>query len=208
MAPSKYHDDLIPRDTAEDDSSLDTGTDLPLSEIEIEDLLYGEGRSLEERLELLRTLRDDLAERGGADFGDDDPNSLRREIEARIAELEGEADGSGGVVFDSDPLAHRETLAPDSDELEALDEEEEASLDEEDEWLDAEEEAGDRTEYGRGDGADDEDEEDLEDEEDEEDEDQGADYRDAVDEDFEDDEDDLDDEEDEGDIDNDDDVAR
>jgi hypothetical protein len=93
------------------------------------------------------------------------------EIDQRIAELQGDENlGETAGTIDVDPLAHRETLAPDSDELEAIEEEDEASLDEEDEWLDEEEEA--------------------------EDEDQAADYRDAVDEDFEDDEDEDEDEDD------------
>lgn len=151
MSPTNYHDDIIPQDTAEDDSSFDTGTALPLSEAEIEDLLYGEGRSTEERLRLLRALRDDLNDRAAGDVADSDPEPLIQEIDARIAELESdETTGEEPGAFDVDPLDHRETLSPDSDELEELEQEDEESLDEEDEWLDAEEE-----------------EEDLEDEEDE-----------------------------------------
>jgi len=41
-------------------------------------------------------------------------------------------------VFDDDPAAHRETLSPDSDELEDVEAADAASLDEEDEWLDVE----------------------------------------------------------------------
>jgi hypothetical protein len=142
MPATTYHDDVIPRDTAGDDSGFDTGTNLPLSETEIEDLLYGEGRSIDERLRLLRSLRNDLSDRAGGDVAGNDSGSLLGEIDGRISALEAEAEtgDGGGVVFDADPLAHRETLAPDSDELEALDEEDEASLDEEDEWLDDEEE--------------------------------------------------------------------
>ena len=139
MTPTTYRDDILPQDTAEDDSSFGTGTSQPLTEAEIEDLLYGDGRSASERLALLRTLRNDIADREGYDVGDDDPGPLVAEIDARIAELEGES-GRDDVVFDSDPLAHRETLAPDSDELEALEAEDASSRDEEDDWLDAEQE--------------------------------------------------------------------
>lgn len=144
MGSNKYRDDLIPQDTAEDDSSFGPGTSQPLSEAEIEDLLYGEGRSIEERLQLLRALRDDLTERDPGDIGeiaeggDNDPAAVIQEINGRIAELEGEVDDQGGVAYDVDPLAHRETLAPDSDELEELEEDDEESLEEEDEWLDSE----------------------------------------------------------------------
>ncbi|HVW92787.1 MAG TPA: hypothetical protein VHB74_09270 [Devosia sp.] len=143
MTPTNYREDVLPQDTSENDSAVDIGpgTGQPLSEAEIDDLLYGEGRSTGERLELLRVLRDDLLDRQGGDFGEDDPGDLIAEIDARITELENDEETGEAGVYDSDPLAHRETLAPDSDELEELDEEEEDSLDEEDDWLDAEERA-------------------------------------------------------------------
>ena len=72
MSPTNYRDDILPQDTAEDDSSFETATSQPLSEAEIEDLLYGDGRSTSERLELLRRLRGDIADREGYDVGDDD----------------------------------------------------------------------------------------------------------------------------------------
>ncbi len=132
MSPTNYRDDIIPQDTADDDSTLESSTDLPLTEDEIEDLLYGEGRSTAERLALLRVLRSDLASRSEGDDADD-PAALMTEIDGRIAELEGESDGDSEIVLDSDPLAHRETLAPDSDELEELEEEDEESLEEDEE---------------------------------------------------------------------------
>ena len=61
-------------------------------------------------------------------------------VQAAWGVLLGRIIGRDDVVFDSDPLAHRETLAPDSDELEALEAEDASSRDEEDDWLDAEEE--------------------------------------------------------------------
>jgi hypothetical protein len=122
----------VPQDTAMNDSSEETIISLPLSEAEIEDLLYGGERSSAERIELLRALRDDIAERESSDFGDSDPRALVDEIDSRIAELLGaERDGSKQGMLDRDPLAHRETLAPDSDELNALEEDDEASLGEE-----------------------------------------------------------------------------
>ena len=148
MSPTDYHDDFIPQDTREDEASLDTGVAQPLSEAEIEELLYGEGRSVEERLRLLRELRNDIATRASGTVLDDDPAALTAEIDDRIAELQGEIDLPGDAVFDVDPLAQRETLAPDSDELEELEDEDEDSLDDEDEWLvsedkEAESEGGD-----------------------------------------------------------------
>jgi hypothetical protein len=175
--PTEFHDDFLPQDSAEDDSSLPTNTAQPFSQAELEDLLYGDSRSVAERLTLLRQFRADLAARAGGDIADDDPTELIAEIDQRIVELESdESPGGASGTRDVDPLAHRETLAPDSDELEAIEDEDEASLDEEDEWLDEEEEAEDEDEEG--------------------DEDEGADYRDAVDADFEDDERDEEDDED------------
>jgi len=169
--PTEFHDDFLPQDSAEDDSSMEANTAQPFTEAELQDLLYGDSRSVEERLTLLRQFRADLAARAGGDIADDDSEELIAEIDQRIAELQGDENlGETAGTIDVDPLAHRETLAPDSDELEAIEEEDEASLDEEDEWLDEEEEA--------------------------ENEDQAADYRDAVDEDFEDDEDEDEDEDD------------
>ena len=85
MSPTNYQGDIIPQDTAEDDSSLETGAGQPLSEAEIEELLYGEGRPVAERLRLLRALRNDLAAREEADFGDDDPGELIDEIDERVS---------------------------------------------------------------------------------------------------------------------------
>ena len=132
MRSTHFHDDIVPQDTALNDTSEETIISLPLSETEIEDLLYGGERSSAERIELLRALRDDIAERESSDFGGNDPRALLDEIDSRIAELLGaERDGSRHAIFDRDPLAHRETLAPDSDELDALEEDDEASLREE-----------------------------------------------------------------------------
>ena len=133
MSPTDKHDDLIPEDTAADDSVADTLTGLPLTQDELQDLLYGQSRSTEERLDLLRAFRSELADREGSDFGDDDPGALIAEIDGVIAELTGaERDGERPGALDIDPLAHRETLSPDSDELEDLLEADDNSLDADD----------------------------------------------------------------------------
>ena len=141
--PTEFHGDFLPQDSAEDESSIEANSAQPFSEAELQDLLYGEGRSVEERLTLLRQFRGDLAERAGGDIAGDDATTLLDEIDARIAELESDGNlGDATDTLDVDPLAHRETLSPDSDELEELEEEDADSLDEEDEWLDDEEESG------------------------------------------------------------------
>jgi hypothetical protein len=145
MYPTNFHDDILPQDTSPGDASEDVTTGQPLSLAELDELLYGGERSSEERLELLRALREDTVARQGGDIADDDAIRLIGQIDDRIAELEGaERQGAEPGALDTDPLAHRETLAPDSDELEALEEAEAASLDEEDEWLDEEEEEEER----------------------------------------------------------------
>ena len=135
MRTTHFHDDVVPQDTRLDDSSAEANSGQPFGQAEIEELLYGGERSSAERLELLRALREDIAERDGGDFGDfrgNDPRALLHEIDSRIAELIGaERDGARPGGLAPDPLAHRETLSPDSDELEALEEDDEASLAEE-----------------------------------------------------------------------------
>ena len=128
MLPNRSHDDFLAQDSAEDDSSLEAVTSQPLSEAEIEDLLYGGERSTAERLALLQALRADLADRQGGDAGENEIGALLREIDDRITELRGaDRDGGSGRI-DFDPLAHRETLAPDSDELEAIEADDAASM--------------------------------------------------------------------------------
>ena len=146
MRTTHFHDDVVPQDTRLDDSSAEANTGQPFGESEIEDLLYGGERSSSQRLDLLRALREDIAERDGGDFGDfrgNDPRALLHEIDSRIAELIGaERDGAKSGALDPDPLAHRETLSPDSDELEALEEDDEASLAEEKDLFGEEDETG------------------------------------------------------------------
>lgn len=121
--------DVVGQETevGEDDDA--PGIAQPLSQAEIDELLYGDDWSAEERLERLRDFRDDLRSREAADFGTDDPGSLLREIIAAIARLERSyGEGMDPSSVDHNPEDHRETLAPDSDELEAIEEEDEASL--------------------------------------------------------------------------------
>jgi len=121
--------DVVGQDAeiGEDDDTPGIGQ--PLSQAEIEELLYNDAWSAEIRLERLRAFRDELMSREAADFGAADPHTLLREVEAAIASLE----APGGeemdpASIDHNPGDHRETLAPDSDELEAIEEEDQASL--------------------------------------------------------------------------------
>jgi len=133
-------------DVGEDDDA--PGIAQPLSQAEIDELLYGDDWSAEERLERLRNFRDDLQSREAADFGADDPGWLLREVTSAIGRLERSVgEGMDPSSVDHNPEDHRETLAPDSDELEAIEQQDIASLAED--LPEAELEQAEREESGR-----------------------------------------------------------
>jgi hypothetical protein len=108
-------------------------TALPVSQAEVEELLYGDDRSPQERIERLQELAAQMREQEPGDFGDGDLHALLREIDEAIARLTGDINRDPGLEFDEvstddDPLNHRETLAPDSDELNAIEDDDERSL--------------------------------------------------------------------------------
>ncbi len=124
---------VMPQDVTPQDGGGDVMTALPISQAEIEDLLYGDDRPAAERVARLSELADDLRNREPGDFGDNDPGVLLGEIDEAIARLNGGLARDPDLAFDEttmdeDPLAHRETLAPDSDELEDIEEDDAASL--------------------------------------------------------------------------------
>lgn len=129
MRPSNHPGHIIPQDTAPSDAVGDVITGLPISQNEIDELLYGEDRPAEERLLRLRELSDDLRARAAGEIGDDDAAELLGSVQQAIATLDTKTDFAGEPgMLDDDPLDHRETLSPDSDELEAIEEEDEASV--------------------------------------------------------------------------------
>ena len=151
---------VLPQDVVPQDGWGDMMTALPISQAEIEDLLYGDDRPAHERVERLAELADSLRNREPADFGDNDPGRLLAEIDGAIARISGAMDrdvareGDEPTMID-DPLNHRETLSPDSDELEAIEEDDEASLSDgseplDDEVLDPEEWSEDGFDVERG----------------------------------------------------------
>lgn len=132
---------VLPQDLVPQDGWGDMLTALPVSLAEIEDLLYGDDRPAEERIMRLSEIADSLREREPGDFGDNDPGVLLGEIENAIARLRSGTERDPDLLFDEptmvdDPLNHRETLAPDSDELEELEAEDAASLSDDTEPLD------------------------------------------------------------------------
>jgi hypothetical protein len=123
----------LPQDTTPDDGSGDMLTASPVSQAEIEELLYGDDRPAQERIERLEEIAGTLRDLEPADFGDGDPKALVGEIEAAVSRLRSDFDRDPDVVFeetsmDGDPLGHRETLSPDSDELDTIEEDDENSL--------------------------------------------------------------------------------
>lgn len=120
----------------------------PLSQAEIDELLYSDEFPREERLARLRQVRLDLSEQEQSDFGTDDPGSLLGVVNNAIAALEdGFGESMDAASVDHNPEDHRETLSPDSDELEAIEQADEESLDDdivendvlgETEWTDQE----------------------------------------------------------------------
>lgn len=111
------------------------GIDYPFTQDEIDDLLYSETGAAADRLARLLELRDQITARRSAEWMGDDPQNLLGEIERAIQNLQGASRDDeereyslDETVAPTDPLDHRETLAPDDDELlDALDAE--AALD-------------------------------------------------------------------------------
>lgn len=146
MRPSNHPGYIIARDTAVADGSPEVLSELPFTLDEVNELVYGDDRPAEERIDRLRELADDLRARAAGDLGDgeDDPDSLLAEVEGAIRLLETKSAFAGEPgMLDEDPTDHRETLAPDSDELDQVEEADEDSLEEEngevvldsDEWV-------------------------------------------------------------------------
>jgi hypothetical protein len=126
-------DEIIAQDVdVNDDDAFQPGPAVGWNQAEIEELLYSEDRPPEERLARLRELRDEAMSRESTDFGDDDPRNLLTEIIATIARLEGAEESTDTVAYDDDPLNHRESLAPDSDEMFMIEEQDEEALEDED----------------------------------------------------------------------------
>jgi len=143
----------IDRTVESQDTRSNDGTDQvlmvnPISQTEIDELLYSDEFPREERLERLRYYRDELSAREASDFGLDDPGALLGQVELAIAALEeGGGESMDPASVDHNPEDHRETLSPDSDELEAIEQADEESLQEdgvesevldETEWTDPE----------------------------------------------------------------------
>lgn len=125
MAQMHHRGTLVPQETNFDNADQ-AGIAQPYSQSEIEDLLYGDDRPVEERLARLREMRDESAIRESGDWGDEDPAAMLDELDRAIEELSGDAEASddnfglADAVLD-DPANHSHALAPDDvDALERL----------------------------------------------------------------------------------------
>jgi len=133
MAHLHHRDGVVSQETNFDNADQ-AGIAQPYSQSEIDDLLYGDGSPVEDRLARLREIRDEAAIRESGDFGDEDPASMLSALDRAIEELSGDSAASddnlelADVVVD-DPADHSHTLSP--DDVEAL--EELSGLSEEDE---------------------------------------------------------------------------
>jgi hypothetical protein len=129
MRPTNHPGHILAQDTQPGDANEEVNVGQPVSLNEIEDLLYGDDRPAEHRLDRLRELAEELRVRAAGDIADDDAGAVLQEVERAIATLEAKSQfvGEPGAL-DEDPLAHRETLSPDSDELEEIEEEDEESV--------------------------------------------------------------------------------
>ena len=102
--------------TGNDDDRV--GPSLHVTQDEIDELLFSEQWPVEERLRRLEELRGELAELSTPEAGENDPTTLIASINEAIRRLgSGEEIGPDPLMVDHDPMFHRETLAPDSDEL-------------------------------------------------------------------------------------------
>lgn len=116
----QHHDNsdaLMPFD-GNFDATEQVGFGLPFSQDEIEDLLYGSDRPVEERVERLKEMRAELVTREQGDFGDEDPRAMIDEIDRAIGELSADSaqadeNGEFDPAIDIDPNDHLDALSPD-----------------------------------------------------------------------------------------------
>lgn len=118
MVQNHHHPgSLVPQETSFDNADT-PGISQPYSQSEIEDLLYGDDRSADDRLARLREMLDEAAERGSGDLGGRDPAFLMEELDRAIDELQRDLDnteetGNVDAAMASDPADHLEAMSPD-----------------------------------------------------------------------------------------------
>ena len=116
MAEHPHEGRVIPVDEATGDDANPLAALMPISLDEINDYLYDESRSTEERLDRLREISQNLAGLEASDVGND-IDALRNEVDAAIATIEGaERTASDSAVESFDPADHLESQSPDDED--------------------------------------------------------------------------------------------
>ncbi|HEV7346368.1 MAG TPA: hypothetical protein VGN60_12135 [Devosia sp.] len=121
MAPTNHPGHVIPQDVVPGDASEAFGVAEPYTQIEIEDLLYGNDRPASQRLARLRELRDEATVRESGDWGGQDPAATLEELDRAIDELSAMIANSDdndeyatlAPTFDKDPGDRLDALSPD-----------------------------------------------------------------------------------------------
>ncbi|WP_417310615.1 hypothetical protein [Devosia sp.] len=130
--PSNHPGRILPQDLQPNDGGGEMLTAQPVSQSEVEELLYGDDRPASERVARLQEIAALLQTQHDADFGEDDPGYLLVEVQEAIGRLSGDADttydASDAATYPEDASGHRETLSPDSDELAEIELADEASV--------------------------------------------------------------------------------
>ncbi|WP_127752002.1 hypothetical protein [Devosia sp. 1566] len=120
--PTNHPGSILPQDTAPADAVDEVIVGQPISQDEVDDLLYGEDRPAGERVDRLRELADQIRARQAGDLATNpDTDPLLDEIDRAIAELSGslaDADdefdyGNATGVLAQDPEDHLDALSPD-----------------------------------------------------------------------------------------------
>ena len=120
--PTNHPGSILPQDTEPADAVDEVIVGQPISQDEVDDLLYGEDRPAGERVDRLRELADQIRARQAGDLATNpDTDPLLDEIDRAIAELSGslaDADdefdyGNATGVLAQDPEDHLDALSPD-----------------------------------------------------------------------------------------------
>lgn len=120
--PNPRHGTLLPQVSDPDDDP--PGIALPISQTEIEDLVYTDERPIDERIDRLREMREEAMVQASAGVRGGDARILVRELNRAIDMLtsdEDEADETSDFAalegaYEIDPADHLDTLSPDDED--------------------------------------------------------------------------------------------
>jgi hypothetical protein len=115
MGQVHNHGTMMPQEINFDNADQ-PGISQPYSQTEVEELLFGDDRPVEERLQRLREIRAELANRESADWGDEDPAALLLEVDRAIDALRTDEDNAD----DTDAYANLSPALEQEADLESL----------------------------------------------------------------------------------------